>query len=342
MATRRDPVSFSICQIGRLDCAPEIFNAINLANQTQGAFSFEIEDRAFGLSDQFRMANGCYDINAAISELLRTNSLPRPILFLTSEPYTDPSMQIFADLKEGGFFSDFSVAEGASIVSTHLWSQLPGVRRLQPYILYSLASVAFDYCASISMHDETRGCPFDYCDNPEDIDKSLRAPGLCPECLRQMDRATRSGKATLEQTGAAELLLNRAAGRKQAFVAMPFQAGLEPVFTAIRDLLSENNWKVFRADEMSYPRSITDAILHAIFASDLVIADVTGNNPNVFYELGWAHAVDRDVILLTQEQRIPFDVNIQRAIMYSSTNEQELAKVTRQLAQAVGISFDKR
>ena len=51
----------------------------------------------------------------------------------------------------------------------------------------------------------------------------------------------------------------------------------------------------------------------------IVIADITGRNANVFYELGMAHAFGKDVILLSQnEEYIPFDLNRFRHCIYSN------------------------
>jgi len=335
MPARGEPIRYRVFQIGELQRAAQASNAIELANQTQNGFRFEFDDRRqFALEERFRLANGGYDLDAAVGSLLRGRRLPKPVVFLTSLPYSDRSSQ---QDPNGFFFCDLAVEDGVIIVSTYLWDQLPPEdRRIQPYILFSLASIAFDFCAGLSVHDETRGCPFDYCDVPSDIDKSLQAPGLCPECSRHLDRALRARQCRLEQAVAAERLLNRAAGRKQAFVAMPFSPEMEPVFTSVRKALEGHSWKVVRADDVSYPRSITDAIVHLILASDLVVADVTGSNPNVFYELGWAHAVEQDVLLLTQEERIPFDVTTERAIRYAP-DEQGAAQLVRQLSEAVGI-----
>ena len=334
MPARREPVEFAVFQIGTLAAAAEVRNAIDLANQTQQAFRFTFHDRRFSLAEQHRLANGGYDLDSAISAIVRRCRLPRPLLFITSHPYSNSESQHDS---EGFFFSDFHVEEGILAVSTHLWHDLPGDRRVQPYILFTLATIAFDRCAGLSMHDETRGCPFDYCDVPSDIDKSFHTTGLCPECARHLDRALRKGQCTLEQAAAAQRLLNRSAGRRQAFVAMPFRPDLEPMLLAVRRVLEAHNWRVVRADDLAYPRSITDAIIYSILASDLMIADVTGSNPNVFYELGWAHAMDQDVILMTQDEKIPFDVTTERAIKYTP-DDKGISTLLSQLSRAAGIS----
>jgi hypothetical protein len=58
----------------------------------------------------------------------------------------------------------------------------------------------------------------------------------------------------------------------------------------------------------------------AICAARIVIADCTGRNPNVFYEIGIAHAVGKPVVLITQDVNdIPFDISHIRYIIYEYT-----------------------
>src|SRR5260370_617275 len=85
-----------------------------------------------------------------------------------------------------------------------------------------------------------------------------------------------------------------------------FKAALEPL-----------GYKVIRADEISAPGSITLQILDRILESELVIADLTDHNPNVFYELAVRHASTKPVIhLIDKQQKIPFDVADLRAIYF--------------------------
>jgi len=77
-----------------------------------------------------------------------------------------------------------------------------------------------------------------------------------------------------------------------------FKPALEPL-----------GYTVVRADEISQPGSITLQVLERVLESDLVIADLTDHNPNVFYELAVRHASERPVIhAISSEQTIPFDV----------------------------------
>ena len=58
-------------------------------------------------------------------------------------------------------------------------------------------------------------------------------------------------------------------------------------------------------------------IWSAIHAARVVVADCTGRNPNVFYEIGLAHAIGRQTILIAQSLRdVPFDLRSLRVIIY--------------------------
>ena len=86
----------------------------------------------------------------------------------------------------------------------------------------------------------------------------------------------------------------------KAFVLMPFAPDFDDVFTSIiRAPLEAEGFTVERVDESRGTRNIMHDVLQGIALADLVIADLTGANPNVFYELGIAHAlgvVSRDVV----------------------------------------------
>jgi hypothetical protein len=72
-----------------------------------------------------------------------------------------------------------------------------------------------------------------------------------------------------------------------------------------------------RADEHHKPGSVTAKVVTAILDADVCVADLTGRNPNVMYEVAIAHAADKPVILLQQEQGgPPFDFADERVIHY--------------------------
>jgi hypothetical protein len=75
---------------------------------------------------------------------------------------------------------------------------------------------------------------------------------------------------------------------------------------------------VQRADEITEPGRITDQITSAIERADVVVADITGSNPNVLFELGYADALRKSIIVLNQHvEATPFDIRDWRQILYS-------------------------
>ena len=76
---------------------------------------------------------------------------------------------------------------------------------------------------------------------------------------------------------------------------------------------------ISRADDFFTVGDVMPDIWKRINAADFIIADLTGRNPNVFYELGIAHTIGKPVVLLSQSMDdVPFDVRHQRVIEYST------------------------
>jgi len=108
------------------------------------------------------------------------------------------------------------------------------------------------------------------------------------------------------------------------FVLMPFAQRFKAVYDAIAEALEgpDANLSCERADELFGGGHIIEDILRGIAKAEVVIADVTTRNPNVFYELGIAHTVkDIDkVLILTQSMKdVPFDLRQFRVIKYEQS-----------------------
>jgi hypothetical protein len=82
----------------------------------------------------------------------------------------------------------------------------------------------------------------------------------------------------------------------------------------VRELGYDN---VHRADLFQMPGLITNQIITLINEADLIIADVTENNPNVFYELGFSNTRNKPTILMKyKNSEIPFDIQNSRIIFF--------------------------
>lgn len=113
----------------------------------------------------------------------------------------------------------------------------------------------------------------------------------------------------------------RAANTADLFVLMPFDPQLRPVYEDhIAQCARELHLTIARGDNLFTAQSVMDDIWNAISSARAVIADCTGRNPNVFYEIGLAHAVGKPVILITKEvDDVPFDIRHLRYIQYDYT-----------------------
>jgi hypothetical protein len=129
----------------------------------------------------------------------------------------------------------------------------------------------------------------------------------------------------------------------RVFVLMPFAAELEPVYAAIVAAANETNLRVMRADTILESGSIIDQIYEAIAGAGLIVADVTGGNQNVMYELGLANAMSKKTLLLSQSfEQLPFDIAQQRVIKYqpSIRGIEELSKRLIEFLRAYSASAD--
>jgi hypothetical protein len=110
-------------------------------------------------------------------------------------------------------------------------------------------------------------------------------------------------------------------GRPRAFVVMQFA---EPYDTFYREVIQKqaeaSGFDVIRIDEKAGPGVIFQDIQREIEQAEVVIAEITPANPNVFYELGYAHALGKPTILLAQRgAQLPFDIRSFRVVFYNDT-----------------------
>ncbi|WP_144750517.1 hypothetical protein [Curtobacterium pusillum] len=125
----------------------------------------------------------------------------------------------------------------------------------------------------------------------------------------------------------------------EAFVIMPFGGDFDEVFTdLIEPALAELGFKVTRADLSNNQEQILKDIVNMIASAELIIADVTGLNGNVMYELGLAHAMGRKTAIITRNiDELPFDLRSYRVTSYKTTftAAPALAKRLKEIGQGV-------
>lgn len=120
----------------------------------------------------------------------------------------------------------------------------------------------------------------------------------------------------------------------QAFVMMPFRDDTQAIRAAIRAGLAYASFHAVLIDEVPNTGKITDNIERSIRRSHLCVCDVSGKNPNVAWEYGYATALGKKVILLAQSKDdLYFDVQNNQAIFYDL---QHLDLLT----QAIKVALD--
>jgi hypothetical protein len=110
--------------------------------------------------------------------------------------------------------------------------------------------------------------------------------------------------------------------RSLVSVMMPFDPRFDRVYEVLGQSALAAGLRCRRADDIWENPAIIQDVVSLIDRSRVVICDCTGRNPNVFYEIGIAHTLGRDVILITQlESDIPFDLRHLRYMKYLNNGE---------------------
>ena len=130
--------------------------------------------------------------------------------------------------------------------------------------------------------------------------------------------------------------------RKLCFVMMPFKPEkvFNPVYRAIRRAVKGKQLRCVRSDNVFDTRAVILDIWENVRKSRVCIADVSApRNPNVFYEVGMAHALPKRVILISRKQepgdeKFPFDVSHVRCIFYE-TNASGLRELEQSISRTL-------
>lgn len=118
------------------------------------------------------------------------------------------------------------------------------------------------------------------------------------------------------------------------FVLMPFSAAFDDAYeVAIRPACDAAGAYAERVDKQIFAGSIMDRVYNQIAKADLVVADMSERNPNVFYEVGYAHALGKTTILVTRsEADIPFDLRQYPHVVYGDSLRMLKAELQRRVA----------
>lgn len=137
---------------------------------------------------------------------------------------------------------------------------------------------------------------------------------------------------------------------KKCFIVCPISNEGTPTRKRSDDLLKfiitpaceAFNYEVIRVDKTNTIDKIDNSIIEYLNNSDLVIADLTEENPNAFFELGYRLALGKPVIQMAlEETKLPFDISTTRTIFYA-TNDLEKADRAKESLRATIEAIENR
>jgi hypothetical protein len=131
-----------------------------------------------------------------------------------------------------------------------------------------------------------------------------------------------------------------------AFVLMPFRDDLDEIYeTYVKPTVESKGLQCRRADDIKTGTKIIEDIWHSICQARVIIADLTYKNENVMYELGIAHTLGKDSILISQggsvDDKFPFDIAHIRIRRYENT-VMGAHKLTTGLADALSETLNEK
>ncbi len=124
--------------------------------------------------------------------------------------------------------------------------------------------------------------------------------------------------------------------RAKVFVVMQYSAPYNELFTeVIEPVCGSRDISAIRADETYGPGHVLTDILYQIYTSKLVIAEITPENQNVFFEVGYAYATGKPIIFVAEKSKqLPFDVSGFRVLFYENSIAGK-AKIEEQLTRFI-------
>jgi nucleoside 2-deoxyribosyltransferase len=130
---------------------------------------------------------------------------------------------------------------------------------------------------------------------------------------------------------------------KDIFVIMSFNdEHRDSYFIAIEPTLRKLGFNPIRVDQIQHTNTVTKEIYERIEQSAFVVADLTGERPNVYYEVGWAHRAGKEVILVAKKgTSVHFDVAAINRIDYKDYTDlcEALEKRVTAVADNLGITI---
>lgn len=124
-------------------------------------------------------------------------------------------------------------------------------------------------------------------------------------------------------------------GNFYVFVLIPFNKDYNNIYNlGIKEAVKELNMRCERLDEIEFNIDMLNQLYKCINRADIIISELSDKNPNVYYETGYSHALNKPTVHIAQDAKaIPFDLNHYNTIIYDHQNIMELKeKIKRRLS----------
>ena len=228
------------------------------------------------------------------------------IIYITEKPFID------------NWFSHGN--EKLSIISTNDWESIFAPPSLKAYIAYQIAQSSINFEVDLSedmemriVHDKAEGCIFDFCSAKSDIKLGMIAGNICPQCQGILNRYGIQDAALNAIERILQYIRSEAIGKpnilndNQAFIVIRFSENDEnnnAYLYGIKSALTELNIRSIKADDNLISEQILQNVKNGIERSRFIIIKVDTNNLNVYFELGLAMGLKKDILLISENNQI--------------------------------------
>jgi hypothetical protein len=114
------------------------------------------------------------------------------------------------------------------------------------------------------------------------------------------------------------------------FVIMSFLPDMDPIFEGIKAAAEKNGLTAERVKDVQGDYKITDKIIELICAAKIIVADLTHEKPNVYFELGYARGIDKTLVTIARTNtKLHFDVKDWTCDFYNDSRVVEARLTTR-------------
>jgi len=265
---------------------------------------------------------------AAVLESKHTDKI---LIGITEDPFDD-----------NWFSHEYRVS---AVVTVSDWEADYAPPSLRAYVMYQMAQAFIHFSADMSeeiamniVHEPPVGCIYDFSLNKPNIKLGMVAGNLCLQCAGQLRALGTSDTAIDAVRRIVGIVRAEALGQQvtfdpsEVFVVMRFSTNDENDNAwnyGLKTGIDACGFRATRGDDQVESRHILDKVDSAIRRSRLVVAKVDENNLNVYYELGLAMGLGKDVLLVSEASlaiNLPSDLRSWECLTYDRGNYQQLAE----------------